>query len=97
MENVCLTQLEFELDQDVDTCAVELREKIDAILDDLPSGCERPVIEKINVNSTSAVMLCLTGDATIDELYDYADNTLADRFSTVPGTAKVELIGGNKR
>ncbi len=97
MENVCLTQLEFELDQDVDTCAVELREKIDAILDDLPSGCERPVIEKINVNSTSAVTLCLTGDATIDELYDYADNTLADRFSTVPGTAKVELIGGNKR
>ena len=97
VENLCNILLEFSLNTDVDVAAVDVREKIDAILQDLPSGCERPVIEKIDVNATSVVTLCLAGDATVEEMYDYVDNTLADKFSTVPGVGKVEIIGGNER
>ncbi|MBR4672827.1 MAG: efflux RND transporter permease subunit [Victivallales bacterium] len=97
VENLCIILLEFSLSTDVDVAAVDVREKIDAILQDLPSGCERPVIEKIDVNATSVVTLCLAGDATIEEMYDYVDNSLADKFSTVPGVGKVEIIGGNER
>ena len=97
VENLCNVLLEFTLNTDVDVAAVDVREKIDAILDDLPSGCDRPVIEKIDINATSVVTLCLAGDATIEEMYDYVDNTLADKFSTVPGVGKVEIIGGNER
>ncbi|MBQ9367601.1 MAG: efflux RND transporter permease subunit [Victivallales bacterium] len=97
VENLCNVLLEFSLNTDVDVAAVDVREKIDAILQDLPSGCERPVIEKIDINATSVVTLCLAGDATVEEMYDYVDNTLADKFSTVPGVGKVEIIGGNER
>ena len=97
VENLCIVLLEFSLATNVDVAAVDVREKIDAILQDLPSGCERPVIEKIDVNATSVVTLCLAGDATVEAMYDYADNTLADKFSTVPGVGKVEIIGGNAR
>lgn len=97
MENVCQISLEFNLDVDVDVAAVDVREKIDAVLEDLPDDAERPVIEKVNINATSIVTLCLVGDATIEEMYDYADNNLADQFSTIPGVAKVDIIGGNAR
>ncbi len=97
VENLCIILLEFSLSTDVDVAAVDVREKLDAILQDLPAGCERPVIEKIDVNATSVVTLCLTGDATVEEMYDYVDNSLADKFSTVPGVGKVEIIGGNER
>lgn len=96
-ENFCNIFIEFQLDINVDTAAVDVREKIDAILGDLPAGCDRPVIEKINVNATAVLTLALTGDATIEEMYDYADNVLSDKFSTVPGVGKVELIGGSER
>ena len=96
-ENFCNTFIEFTLGTDVDVSAVDVREKIDGILDDLPSGCDRPVIEKINVNATGVVTLALTGEATVEEMYDYVDNVLADKFSTVPGVGKVDIIGGNER
>ena len=95
MENVCNVILEFHLGTNVDVSAVDVREKIDAVLDDLPSDSDRPVIQKINVNATSVCTLCLTGELSVDELYDYADHTLADKFSTIPGVAKVDIVGGN--
>ena len=60
MENVANVVLEFQLDRNVDVVAVDVREKIDAVLDDLPADCNRPVIEKIDVNATSVVTLALT-------------------------------------
>lgn len=97
MENLCYTTLEFNMDVDVDVAAVDVREKLDAILEDLPEDCERPVIEKVNINATAVVKLAITGDATLEEKYDYADNTLSDRFSTLPGVGKVDIIAGNER
>ncbi|MBO7741544.1 MAG: efflux RND transporter permease subunit, partial [Victivallales bacterium] len=97
MENVCQTTLEFNMGVDVDVAAVDVREKIDKILEDLPEDCERPVIEKINVNATAVVKLAITGDATLEEKYDYADNTLADEFSTLKGVGRVDIISGNQR
>lgn len=97
MENACSLVVQFRMGTDVDIAAVDVREKIDGILDDLPSGCDRPVIEKIDINSTSVATIVLTGDNTVEEMYDYVDNTLADHFSTVPGVGKVDIIGGNER
>ena len=96
-ENFCNTFIEFYMGTNVDVSAVDVREKIDGILEDLPSGCNRPVIEKIDVNATGVVTLALTGEATVEEMYDYVDNVLADKFSTVPGVGKVDIIGGNER
>lgn len=101
MENVCQILLEFELDRDVDQAASDVREKIDTILNTLPNGIERPVIVKYDVNATSIVTLALSGKrgeaCDLMTLYDYADDKLKDRFSTIPGVANVELIGGEKK
>ncbi|HEC02531.1 MAG TPA: efflux RND transporter permease subunit, partial [Phycisphaerales bacterium] len=97
MENVCLTFLEFELDVDVDIAATDVREKLDLIGADFPEDVEDPKILKFDINATAIIHLALTGDVSLDELYDFADNTLRDRITVIPGVANVELIGGAER
>ncbi len=97
MENVCVSFLEFELDVDVDIVATDVREKIDLVISDFPEDVEDPKILKYDINATPVAHLALTGDATLDELYDYADNTLSDRLTVISGVAEVELIGGAER
>lgn len=97
MNNVCQTLIEFELSRDVDLAAMDVREKIDLIRADLPEAVEDPNILKFDINARPVVTLALGGDLAADELYDYADNRLRDRLSTVSGVASVEITGGAKR
>jgi HAE1 family hydrophobic/amphiphilic exporter-1 len=97
MENVCQTLLEFELNVDVDIAATDVRERLDLIRTDFPEDVEDPTILKYDINSKPIINLALTGDVSLDELYDFADNTLRDRISVISGVADVELVGGAKR
>ncbi len=97
LDNVSQVILEFNLATDIDTAAQDVREKLDFVLANLPEGAERPAIMKVNINAAPIANVFLSGDAPIDDLYDYADNTIADRFATVPGVGEVQVIGGNER
>ncbi|MBN1973535.1 MAG: efflux RND transporter permease subunit [Sedimentisphaerales bacterium] len=97
MENVCQTLLEFNLGIDVDIAATDVREKLDLIKADFPEDVEDPKILKFDINAQAIVNLALTGDVSLDELYDFADNALRDRLTVISGVADVELIGGAKR
>jgi hydrophobic/amphiphilic exporter-1 (mainly G- bacteria), HAE1 family len=97
MENVCATLLEFNLGVDVDVAATDVREKLDLIRADFPEDVEDPKILKYDVNAKAVAQMSLTGDLPLDELYDYADNTLRDRLTVISGVADVTLVGGSKR
>ena len=97
MENACQTLLEFNLGVDVDIAATDVREKIDLIVADFPVDVEDPKILKFDVNAKPVANLALTGDVPLDELYDYADNTLRDRLTVLSGVADAELVGGAER
>ena len=97
MENVALTLLEFRLEVDVDIAATDVREKLDLIRADFPEDAEDPRILKYDINAKPVVQMALTGDVPIDEIYDYADNTLRDRITVISGVADVTLIGGAER
>ena len=97
MENVCLTLLEFQLDVDVDIAATDVREKLDLIRADMPEDVEDPIIQKFDINAKPIVTMALSGEVSLDELYDFADNTLRDRITVISGVADVQLIGGAER
>ena len=97
LNNFTQVLIEFNLDRDVDVAATDVREKIDLILEDLPEAADKPEILKFDINATPVVTLALKGSLSVDELYDYADDKLSDRFSSLPGVASVDLIGGMER
>ena len=97
MENVCQTLLEFNLGVDVDIAATDVREKLDLIKNDFPQDVEDPKILKFDINAKAVANLALTGELNLDELYDFADNTLRDKITVISGVADVELVGGAER
>ncbi|HHH75501.1 MAG TPA: efflux RND transporter permease subunit, partial [Phycisphaerae bacterium] len=97
MENVCQTLLEFKLGTDVDIIATDVREKLDLIRADFPEDVEDPKIVKFDINAKAIITMALTGDVSIDELYDFADNKLRDQITTISGVADVQLVGGAER
>lgn len=97
MENVCQTLIEFEMSVDVDIAATDVREKIDLVRAELPEDAEDPIIQKFDINAKPIATIVLSGDLTVDELYDYADNALRDRLTVIEGVADVQLVGGAPR
>lgn len=97
MENVCQTLIEFKIGTDVDIAATDVREKLDLIKDDLPEDAEDAKVLKFDLNATPVANIALTGTASIEELYDYADYKLRDKLTVVDGVADITLIGGAKR
>ncbi|MBR2344216.1 MAG: efflux RND transporter permease subunit [Lentisphaeria bacterium] len=96
MEDEARIQLEFNMGTNVDVAATDIREALNRIREDLPEGAKEPLIRKIDTNATTVVQLYLIGDRTQDDLYDYADDVIADRFSSVPGVGEVRVYGANE-
>ncbi len=96
LEDEARVQLEFNMGTNVDIAATDVREALNRIRKNFPDGADEPVIRKIDTNATTVVHAFLVGDRTIDDLYDYADDTIADRFSSVPGVGEVRVFGANE-
>ena len=96
LEDQGQVQIEFTMGTNVDVAATDIREALNRIRDDFPDGADEPTIRKIDTNASTVVQLLLVGDRTRDDLYDYADDMLSDRFSAVPGVGEVRVYGGNE-
>lgn len=90
-------RVEFALDRDVDEAANDIRDRVSRVVDQLPEEADPPEIAKVD-NDTQAVMyLNLTSDRMSGlEITDYAERFLTDRFSTVPGVARVRVSGARR-
>ncbi|MDD5194678.1 MAG: efflux RND transporter permease subunit [Candidatus Omnitrophica bacterium] len=90
--------IEFLLSADVNVKSIEVKDKVDAILNDLPDAIEKPVIEKYDPLIVPVVDLVLSSE-TLDarDLYEYADKTLKTKIASISGVAKIDLYGGKKR
>ena len=97
LEGVSIVQIQFELTKDVDIANQEAKDKVDAIIANLPGDAEPPVIQKFEMGAMPIMSLVLAGNVTPVELYEMADKQLRDRFSQIAGVASVQLVGGQER
>ncbi len=96
MDSVSLITLEFSLDKDADTASQEVKEKVDAIIDDLPDDANTPVVSKMDLTATAVMTLVLQGELEPSELYKIADTELKDKLSRIPGVGDVDVEGGQE-
>lgn len=87
-----IVNLEFELEQDADLMAQEVRDKMSRIGGRLPADAEPPVIEGRSGCCTNPVVL-LSGDMPIRDLTAFADQHVKEMLQRVPGVGSVELVG----
>jgi hydrophobic/amphiphilic exporter-1 (mainly G- bacteria), HAE1 family len=97
MDSISVVMIKFEMGKDGDIATQEVKDKIDAILNDLPTDAELPITEKFDLRAQPVIDVILSGTLDIKELYELADKRLKDRFSQIDGVARVELVGGQER
>ena len=84
--------IEFLLSADVNDKLIEVKDKVEAILNDLPDGIDRPIVQKVDPFARSVVSLALTSKKhNLTELYEYADINLSSQFSKITGVGEVEI------
>lgn len=98
LEGVSIIIIQFELSKDIDIANQEVKDKIDAILSQLPSDAELPIVQKVDLQAFPVLDVILSGENSDPrDLYFYADRVLRDRFSQIEGVANVTLTGGQER
>jgi HAE1 family hydrophobic/amphiphilic exporter-1 len=96
-ENMSIVVAEFDYSVDADMVAIDVKDKVDAIRADLPDDAQPPTILKLDINAMPIMDLALSGPQSLEALYDFADQVVADRISRVDGVASVTIIGGRER
>jgi multidrug efflux pump len=89
--------VEFDTGRDIDGAANDIRDRVSAILGDLPDEADPPEIQKVDANDDVIMWLNLVSDRmTVPALTDYAERYLVDRFSVLDGVARIRIGGGQK-
>lgn len=88
--------VEFSIDRNIDSAANDIREAVSGLLDELPDEADPPEITKEDSATEVMMWLNLTSEYLSPiELADYAERYLVDRFSVVPGVARVRISGAS--
>jgi len=87
--------VEFSINRDVDGAANDIRDRVSAVLAELPDEADPPEIQKVDSNEDVIMWLNLASDRlSVPEITDYASRYLVDRFSVLDGVARVRVGGG---
>ena len=96
-EGVAVVSITFQLEKDVNVAAQEVRDKVNGILNDLPTDLKPPTIDKVDTDASAIIEYALSSPGNIRDTTEYADKTLRRRIESINGVGQVNLIGGRKR
>jgi HAE1 family hydrophobic/amphiphilic exporter-1 len=90
--------LQFDLDRQIDSAAVDVQTAIAAVMPLLPAGMPAPPsFRKFNPADQPIMFLALTSDTVpMYVLDDYAETMIAPRISMVSGVSQVQVQGAQK-
>ncbi len=88
---------QFEFGTDLDFAQLDVREQIDMIRGMLPDGAEDPMIFTFDPQQLPIATYGFTGERSILELTDWAEDNLEPRLERLPGVASVDVTGGLDR
>jgi hydrophobe/amphiphile efflux-1 (HAE1) family protein len=87
--------VEFELGNDLEKSANDVRDKVSQAMRSLPQDIDAPpVVTKADANSEPIIMLIARSkNMNAIELSDYSENVLMEKLQTIPGVSSVVIFG----
>ncbi|HET6336705.1 MAG TPA: efflux RND transporter permease subunit, partial [Polyangiales bacterium] len=96
-EGVSQVFVTFVLEKNPDVAAQEVRDRVNAVLRDLPDGIELPTVTKIDPDAIPIVYLSLAADKPIRDITELADKLVRRQIENAQGVGQVSIIGGRER
>ncbi len=94
MDGVSNIMVRFKWGTDIDLGAMDVKEKIDPVIDTLPSEAHRPIINKLDISAMMPVVGIAVTGADLKTLRDLADNVIKRDLEKVTGVAMAAPMGG---
>ena len=90
--------VEFELNEDMESAANDVRDKVAQAIRNLPSDLDAPpVVSKADASSESILSMTVKSDTKNQlELTEFANNNLLEKLQTIPGVSSIMIWGEKK-
>lgn len=89
--------IEFELEEDVDIKAQDVRDKVTIARRDLPQDIDPPIVEKLDPDASPILSIMVSGNSSVGEITTFADDVVKEAIQRLPGVGSVTLVGGRER
>ena len=97
IEGLSTVTVQFVLDRNRDQATQDVRDKVAAILGNLPVGTLPPVITRFDTTAIPVITLVLSGDRELREITDIARRMIKEPLEGVSGVGQIQIVGGRTR
>ncbi len=87
----------FSLERNIDVATQDVRDRVAAILRDLPREADPPIISKFDNDQNAIITIALAGQRSLRELTELADKVVKVQLERSLGVGEVEISGGLDR
>ena len=90
--------VEFELGNELESAANDVRDKVSQAIRSLPSDLDAPpVVTKADASSDAIISMTVKSNSKNQlEVTEYANNNLLERLQTIPGVSGIQIWGEKK-
>ena len=90
------TIITFNMNTDINSALMDVEKAVDRAGRQLPAAADKPIIQKVDPNASSVMILTVSGTATYDQIYNVANNIQQD-LENLPDIGQVSLLGANAK
>ncbi len=96
-EGVSMVMISFVLEKDADIAAQEVRDKVSAILGDLPDDADPPIVDKISTDASPVLSIVVSSPRDPREITKIVDDRIKQNIESVSGVGQVRWVGDRTR
>ena len=94
---VSVVVITFALEKNVDIAFNEVQSRISQAMRRLPKDADAPVVAKMDSGASAVFWVILQGDRTVQQLNQYASNTIKKKLESINGVGEVRIGGRRDR
>ncbi|MBP6977156.1 MAG: efflux RND transporter permease subunit [Bacteroidales bacterium] len=96
-EQSSLITVEFNIGEDLERAANDVRDKVAKTIRFLPKDIDPPIVEKLDVNANPIIFMTVKSESRdLLQVYDIVDRLIKDRLQTIPEIGGIQIFGDKK-
>jgi CzcA family heavy metal efflux pump len=96
-EGISRVRVNFNWDANVDVGMIDVMQRVNRILNQLPVGIAQPSVVRFDITSMAVCNIAVSGDMDERDLYDLAYNIIEPQIEHIAGVAAAPVSGGRIR